>query len=337
MDFHLSKLKPPLPVAVMFAMALVLSAEAQQPGQSIIFASPQTNDASSDTSSLMPQTSEQRDFMDGLQVTKPLQPGPPEQPFPVPQPQSVSPVGQQRMKRLLEDQQNWALVTPEEILGVAKPETDSSGQEKNQTPIERYLDRQNQLRNGGPTNGWSNDAGDSPWNFSRGRQDADSFGPDNNGSGNSLPGWSRFFGGSRPNETSANRSEDSHENLFAAPPQEPTKPDLVQQAAMARFRQLLEPDSASVANESPSPESQFLPVPKKVIDPNITQPAYVPNPVGASFIPLLNGIGRPTGLAPLPGIVTPSPQLVVVPSWVPQPAPWLLQGPQLFVIPQRKF
>ena len=149
---------------------------------------------------------------------------------------------------------------------------------------------------------------------------------------------SRFLAGNQPNKTSANRSEGLDWNLFGAPqPQQPTQPDLVQQAAMARFRQLLESGSASVASVPPSPDGQFFPAPKKIIDPNITQPAYVLNPAGASFMPLINGIGRPTGLTPLPGIVTPSPQLVVVPSWTPQPAPWLLQGPQLFVMPQRKF
>ena len=246
------------------------------------------------------------------------------------------------MGKLLEERKNWALMTPEEIFGVTAtgkllqpPERDAMGREKNQTQLERYLNRENQQRTGS-TNGWRNDKEDLPWNFSRDKDRANPFDSSRHGTEDAAQNLDRFLNGRRNTDISANQNGIVTWDSFNAPPAQQTseKQNLEQMAAMERFRQLLAPSSTPVA---PSPDSRFFPVPKTVVDPNITQPDFVPNPAGASFTPLSSGTGKPAGLAPLPGIVTSTPQPVTVPAWAPQPPPWLLQGPQPFTMPQRKF
>ena len=108
---------------------------------------------------------------------------------------------------------------------------------------------------------------------------------------------------------------------------------------MDRFRQLLNPSPAVDSSSASSPNNPYFPATKTTpdLDPNITQPDYVPNPAGASFTPLTAGIGKPAGLSPLPGNTTSGLTPSVTPGWTPQPPPWLIQGPQPFVMPKRKF
>ena len=339
MAFHLPKPIVPLLVVAMGAMAL--SAAAQPSGQSIIFSSPQNDDAQSATPSLAPQNSQMPVLPGTLQApVSPFDGGAPND-LPVPPPQANF-SEQQRMGKLLEERKNWTLMTPAEIFGVTTqekllqpPERDAMGREKNQTQLERYLDREDRLRTG-PTNRWQNDTADSPWNFSRDKDNANPFDFSRHGADDAAQNLNRFLNGQRNSDASANQNGNVSWDPFNTPAQQPTpeKQNLEQLAAMERFRQLLEPGSAQ---ESPSPDSKFFPVPKTVVDPNITQPDFVPNPAGASFLPLSSGIGKPTGLTPLQGIVNSTAQSAAVPAWAPQPPPWLLQGPQPFAMPQRKF
>jgi hypothetical protein len=327
MAFHLPK--PIVPLLAVAMGAMVLSAAAQPSGQSIIFSSPQNDDAQSATPSLTPQNS-QMPVLPGT-LMAPVSPFDYDAPndLPVPPPPQANSSEQQRMGKLLEERKNWTLMTPAEIFGVTTtekllqpPERDAMGREKNQTQLER----------------WQNDEADSPWNFSRDGDDANPFDFSHHGAGDSARNLDRFLNGQRNNDASANQNGNVSWDSFSTPAQQqtPEKQNLEQLAAMERFRQLLEPSSAT---EAPSPDSKFFPVPKTVLDPNITPPDFVPNPAGASFTPLSSGIGKPTGLTPLQGIVNSTPQSAVVPAWAPQPPPWLLQGPQpfTFTTPQRKF
>jgi hypothetical protein len=250
-----------------------------------------------------------------------------------------------RMKKLLEERKNWTLMTPAEIFGVAPtdellqpPERDATGREKNPTQLERYLDRENRLR-GSLTNSWQNDLDHSPWNFSR---DQDSLNPHDPAGGSltdAAQKLSRILNNLRNEGGAANLNDNNYDwDSFSPPtPPAPAKPDLEQVAAMDRFRQLLDPSPAPAAE--PSPDSTFFSAPKTgpVLDPNITQPDFVPNPAGASFVPLTSGIGKPAGLTPLPDMITPGITPAAVPAWAPRPPPWLIQGPQPYVMPQRKF
>jgi hypothetical protein len=338
MDFHPPNLKRLLLVMAMGAM--VLPADAQQSGQSIIFSSPKTEEAPPATPSLAPDNLQPGILPGTLQAPVMfLNLNPPNDLLPLPAAPGISPQ-QQRMQKLLADRKNWILMTPEEILGgtttekmLQPPERDALGREKNPTQLERYLERESQLRNGA-TNDWQKDRADSSWNFSRDQDNANPLdsGPDSAAAARS---WSQLLN-SQPNRNdSANQNGNIGWDAFSQPlPQAATKPDLEQLAAMERFRQLLNPGPAETSQSSP--DSKFFPTPKPAVDPFLTQPDFVPNPAGASFTPLSSGLTRPTGLTPLPGAVSSFLPAVAAPSWKPQPPPWLLQGPQPFVMPKQK-
>jgi hypothetical protein len=341
MKFHPSKLKllPP----VMAAFALVLSAGAQQGGQPIIFSSPQNPDSSAGTPTLVPQNHDQINLADTLQPSQ-LFLKTPDDALPMPQqPQVFSPAEQQRMEKLLDDRKNWTLLTPEEIYNLTTPEKmlqtpdNPAAAPEDRTSMERFLDRQDQMRMGNTNaDDWRNDNQDSPWNLSHNREANNPLADENNGLENSMQNPDRLQSGVPENNgVSADQNENPALNLLALPqPQQPTAQNAAQLAAMERFRQLLEASSA--ADSAPTPDGKFFPAPKLAPDPNITPTALI-NPAGASFTPLSDDIGRPTGLTPLPGIVTPVSHPAAAPSWAPQPAPWLSQIPEAFTIPQRKF
>lgn len=339
--------------------AMVLPAGAQQSDRSIIFSTPQTDDAQAATPSLSPQNSQLPILPGSLQAPDPAFNFRAPNDFPAAQP--AAPIlHDQRMKKMLEDRKNWTLMTPAEIIGVTPteellqpPERDATGREKKQqTQLERYLERENRPR-GGLTNGWQHGQDNLPWNFSRDRNDLNTFDTRHNSADqdglntfdprrdstiDAAQRLNAYLNGRRVGDGSVNRNDKFFGgDSFNPPPQMTAKPDSEQAAAMDRFRQLLESSPATAAGSSP--DGKFFPTPKAipVSDPYITQPDFVPNPAGTSFTPLMTGFGKPTGLSPLPGIVTPGIAPATVPAWAPQTAPWLSQGPQPFVVPQRKF
>jgi len=347
MVFHLSSLKPSLLAVAMGAM--ILSAGAQSSDRSIIFSTPKTDDAQAATPSLAPQTSQLPVLPDSLQA--------PDQTFqiqapndmPVTPPPVANTAQSQRMEKMLEERNNWALMTPEQILGTTpptdkllpSPDRDVTGRnnnKNNETQLNHYLDGESGLR-GGFTNRWQNYRDDSPWNLSRDRTDLNPLDPGRDGPLDAAQRLNEYLNSRRFGDVTANRNDKNYGwDAFNPPaPQPPDKPDVEQVAAMERFRQLLNPSPAPAAEASP--DSKYFPVPKTtpVVDPFITQPEFVPNPAGASYTPVTSGIGKPTGLTPLPGIVNQGIAPVTAPAWAPQPAPWLIQGPQPFVVPQRKF
>ena len=320
----------------MAAGALVFSAAAQESGQEIIFSAPKADDSQAVTPSLAPQNSGLPTLPGTLLAPVPAFPTrpPPGERRPPP----VNSSEQQRLKQLQEERRNWTLMTPAEIFGVKTtekllqpPERDAFGREKKTTPLERYLDRENQAR-AGLTNGWRSDRANSPWSFSHDDNKAGPPGRRLDGTADPAENLNRFLDSQQNGNGSANPDLNSGGNGFDAFAQKKvTKEKLEQQASMERFRQMLLPSA------EPSPNSRFFPVPKPVVNPNLTQPDYVPNPAGASFRPLVSNIGRPEGLTPLPGVVTPRLQPAVIPSWKPQPPPWLSQSPQPTAFPQQKF
>jgi len=338
MDFHPPKFRALL--LVMAITAMVLSANGQQSGQSIIFSSPQADDAQPAAPSLAPDNSTPATLPGTMPAPMSLfNYNKPNSSLPAPA-VPVDSLQQQRMRKLLEERKNWALMTPEEILGVnttenmlQPPDQDAPGREKNQTQLERYLERESRLRNG-LTNDWQNDRASSPWNFLRERDNANSIDSGRENQATAVGSLNQLLSGQRNQDDSANQNGNPGWDAFSQPlPQPSTKPDPEQVAAMERFRQLLAPSPNPL---EPSPDSKFFPVPRTVTDPFITSPDFVPNPAGASFTPLSSGLARPSGLTPLPGTVSSFSSSVTTPSWKPQPPPWLLQGPQPFVMPQPK-
>ncbi|MEI9864283.1 MAG: hypothetical protein WDN00_06955 [Limisphaerales bacterium] len=335
MDFHL----PKLTVLLFLVTGLtVVSVSAQQ---SIIFSSPQTNIPQPTT----PDNSQPGILPGTLQAPmqffnfNPPRDQPPAMAAPADSPQQL------RMKKLLQERKNWALMTPEEILGTSTmekmthtPELDALGREKNPSQLEKYLERESQLRLGS-TNGLQNDQDASPWNFSRDQKKTSPLDTEREGATLSARNVGKLQA-FKPNKNAfANQKADAGWSALIKPLkqiQNPTKPDLEQLASMERFRQML--DASPAPSAVPSPDSKYFAGPKPVVDPFITQPYFEPNSAGASFIvPIKSGIARPTGLTPLPSVTTAVAPPVTAPVSRIQPPPWLLQGPQPFVMPQRKF
>jgi hypothetical protein len=318
-------------LTALVATAMVLGAGVQA-AESIIFSTSQKSEGSN-TPSLSPRPSGEGAFARQLSAPEPLfQPRLAPQHFPEPHP-SVSFAEQQRLKKILEDRDNWTFLTPQEILGIKSDNSDTTQDDR--TPMERYLERQEQQRTRNVTNSWRGENGEmartrvtSDTNFSSGP--GSRFGT----IGNDL---SRLLNGNSSNKNVPEQAENSTWNLsISSRPLQPSlRPDPAQQTAMNQFRQLLNPSFLSAA-ETKSDRS-FVSAPTAAIDPYIAQPEYVPNPAGASFIPLLNNLGKPTGLNPLPGIVMPNIPSTTAPSWAPQPPPWLSPAAQPFAVPQRKF
>jgi hypothetical protein len=318
MDFYPQKLKRWLPVVALGAMTL--SAVAQDAGQPIVFSAPLTADAPAAPNNAQPG------ILPTMQAPMSVLDFNQHEDF-APLPTTAVSSQQPQMNQLMKDRKNWILMTPEEILGLPeKTGKDALGHEKNQTQLERYLERENQARDG--TIGESKKNHDSIFDLSRDPDKANFLDVRQNSEAAHNNG--------RPLNGQANHDDFvSDWSAFNRPvPQAAAKPDPEQLASMERFRQLLAPSPAPA--DAQTPNNQFFTAPKPVENSLITKPDFVPNPAGASFTPLFSGIGKPVGLTPLPDAVT-SPLLpVAAPAWKPQLAPWLLSGPQPFVTPQQK-
>ena len=264
-----------------------------------------------------------------------------EPPAPLPMPMNSSSV--QEWQRMRDRQENWALMTPEEILGVATPEDilnpsgrgDANGQ--NLSAVERFLARQQASHMAAPTNGTANnnpsafgslwgtpdDSAKDPFEITRtpGAPRADQL-------------FSQLFA---TNHSALPGGSDWVKAFGLPPPPPPPTPD--QLSEMQQFKQWLEPGASSPADsaDKASSGSKFLSVLQPLPGENSKDQTPGFNPVGATFAPLNSGIGRPTGLSPLPPVTGSTNRQSVAPGWTPQPPPWQSSGPQPFAAPQRKF
>jgi len=341
MGFSLAFLKHGLLLAV--ASGVVLSSARAQstllpPGQAILFSSPESATVATNLSSQSPMPADFENAVvapstlnfDRAPAGPPMSLGPP----------VVSSAEESRLQDLLDRRNNWMLLTPAEIYGVTTPEMilgiserDAFGQRIKTTALERYTERQNQTP--APANPYTN--GFTTWNAFGQRPDvADSIngglgGPAGlaNPSLNPSPDKSPF---------AAQNANNNWSKLFGSPAPVPLPgmvPSIAQQTEMERFKQLLMSGSSSEADAAaPSMRGMKIYVPQSPLDSSLGSPAI--SPVGGSFAPLSEGIGRPAGLPKLPGgwnlSLTSAPPAA---AWAPQPPPWLL--PQPFAVPQRKF
>jgi hypothetical protein len=333
------------------ALAAVFSAEAQhsgrRPGQAILFSSPDGDDISSNVPSLTAKPPglldlENTEQPSGLGFGDTSQTGL----LPEPQVPTLSPDQARKMQRQADERKNWALLTPEEIMGLPTPEKilaipahDAYGRPKNETVVAQYYERQEQSRP--RTNDYNYDGRKDSmarWGLSDSQElrmnpniwSSTSINPENPALMNSsLNGTSDTRAGSA---TAPNSGWLKSFNLPAPPP----GPTPEEKTAMEQFQQLLQPHSLpGGTTKNPGLGSPlFSPA---SIAPAPGQP--VSTPVGASYTPLGSGIATPTGANPLPGLFGPTNAAapLFTPAWKPQTPPWMSDAPQPGVVPQRKF
>jgi hypothetical protein len=345
MYFHPVNLRQ-LPLLVGAALALVFSASAQQGGEPIIFSSPDGGNVSSNLTRLskpedLPETTSFAPSGFGPELPSGEAP-----PLAIPSAVSIS-EGQQ-LQNLLNPKKDWTLMTPGEIMGVAStekilqvPERDAMGLRKNSSALESFLGRQSESQSGA-TNGFSQDNPASSWHFPSNpdfQSGADTTNPVSGTLGNMPQTLSQLFNNNpqRGDNFSSPNADASSGKLFDGSSPLPAS-DSAQPTEMDRLQKLLG-ESPAVQSQTPaasfSSGGNFISMPSSA---NYSFGQPVANPVGASYTPLTSGIGTPTGLTPLPTVTGPSSlQPAIAPAWMPQAPPWMSQGPQPFVIPQRKF
>ncbi len=327
-----------LPIALALSVAMAVHAQGPAPQeQRITYSSPDNDEISSNVPSLAPAASPLTGASDSVRAPF-LGVGPPQgEAIPGPQPMP-SPEQAVQMQEQLDKEKNWALLTPEEILGVPTaekllglPETNAVGQlENGSESLEvRYLERERQ-RDNAMTN--SGIAGLSQWNLPTGAT---------NGAmaaavaiGESGPGLQGLFFTS----ISANPGENQDQNaggtgLFGlgSPPVATTGPSAEQIAEDEAFQKLIMPNQPA---PSATPQDDTGSSPISTPDTLLADPQA--NPIGASFAPLSGNIAAPAGTSPMPTLI-PLSIAPIAPEWKPQLPPWLEPTPQPGETPQRRF
>jgi len=351
MNFRPVAFRMPLLAGALAAVFLSAAAQngASPSSKAIIFSAPAGENAASNAPSLSPRLSDRPDFANELRApVSVFDAQGPTPPLPAPsRAPMLSSAEAQRLQKMLDERENWALMTPEEILGVSAPanslrtaEQEAANNQKKLTLLERFLERQQQPQ-AAVTNRYLNDNSSTGWDF-LGNQGRLTNGSPFNPVG--LPTapqiLDRFFNDTPANNRSPGQNENGRAGWFRSlglPPQPPS-PTPEQLAERERFRQLLDPGLSSDTSAKSSPNGKFFSSLQLLPDATADQ-APTRSPVGASFAPLSSGIGRPTGLPPLPGITSSTnwQSFAAPPAWAPQLPPWLLSTPQPFTMPQRKF
>jgi hypothetical protein len=242
---------------------------------------------------------------------------------------------------------NWALMTPEQIMGVQTPEQifglPDKNDDKNLSPEERFLQRRENSKLTAATNSlgsagslWRDDSnpfnrrdnGSSPFLQPEQRTDSDS--PD------SARNFSKFFNAPQSSPFDKNQNMNFRATgAFASPTTRSSKANLDQIAEMERFNALL--------GENPRPDTS-----PSSFDKNLATKVSSSAPSSLDFDMFghrlansANELGQPKSLTPLPelsGSYTPPPATKKA-WWQPKPAPWLSSQQNDFSTapPLRKF
>ena len=261
--------------------------------------------------------------------------------LPMPAP-SYQPAWNQSDNEAADKRKNWALLTPDQILGVKTPEEvlgtkDQDGRKKLSLE-EQFLLRQREVRgaltNGRPSalswrddanpflNGDRNNRSQNQWPSYDSRRD-DTVRSDSIKSLKSLAGDMKPSGFQMPDEP---QQDSLWISGFARPAQPQATPE--QTAALERFRALMTPTPAS---DKVNPSATYF-KPVKAADANFEQPSPNMNPAGHTYNAVENDILQPQRLTPLPGVTGPATKKDEDkrPSWQAQPPPWMQSGPQAY-------
>ncbi len=252
---------------------------------------------------------------------------------------ALPPVFSPDVDRVLQERKSWALMTPEEIMGVATPEkilgiTKSGDSSINSLSPENHF-LQDQTTSSFATNSMASEGSATHWSWSKDT--------DNASTGDALR-ESAFVNFNRPwtpSTTPANNPFSSFNSGFGAGQRmsedDSEKSKLTQQADLERFRQMLNTGSTMNQPANTTPGYKFIY--SSTPEPDAFEKAQLGNnPSGSSLSTVEDDIMKPTGIAPLPGLATEAPKKTeVTPAWAPKPPPWLSsQQPNPFVLAKPK-
>lgn len=325
--------------------ALVLSGLSAWAQQTIQFSKPADTDPAGKANDLTPVSS-RHNSVDAFNAPTPLFGGRgPTASFdilPGSQRPMMSPADAAQRQKAMDDQKNWTLMTPEQILGIPTPEKVLGIADPNEdpklSPSERFLQRNqrqsaisvsNAMRRAEAPFWHADAASDSPFRSA----DAKNGYPgalENSVSGGAARNLNALSGSRPGGLADANQRAGS---AWASPfdsPEELPKPTPAQLEGLSRFRAIME---GPAPDKMPQTAGYNLPV--APVDPNMqVMPSF--NPAGRSFTGLGHDIGKPTGLTPLAGVTGPLAQPKKAAPVVQSP-PWMQTSLQSGMLPQRQF
>jgi hypothetical protein len=327
--------------ATVTGWALLLPAQVvAQQEQSILFSAPDSSDANTNVPSLTPRPPVLSDIAGAVRA-------PIFDVSPAPNPNMpsltiISPRGVAQMEQQLDEKENWALMTPEEILGVPTAEkilglsdNNADGLSDRQSAAERFMQRQQDMS----TNGMVNF---SQWDLPSGESNsADVFGSANP-EANSF--FSQLMGNPAPAQ-SPNRETGNWSFNFGSPAPTVPAPTPEQIAESEAFQKMIAPHSTPQLSSTWANENLFNSLPSSGLHPAaIPQPLQdtlllrpQANPMGESYIPLNGGVHSPDSVKPLPSLIPERLTTPSAPEWKPQLPPWMNPVPQPGEIPPRQF
>jgi hypothetical protein len=316
-----------LPIAVATGMALIVPAQVVgQQEQPILFSSPDSDDIGTNMPSLTPRPPTMPEAAQAFQASSfdfnPASDAPTELAMP------LSPEEVAQMQKQLDEKENWALLTPQELLGVPTPQKIMGLPEnENESVTERYLERQE-------TPVTNEAAGLSQWDVSADESNSAAATVAVFGSAN--PAASSFFsqmmGNSAPGQ---GQNTGNWSFSFGSGPAAPSQPTPEQVAEAEAFQKMITFHSSASLPSPTEPlfnanpfDTQSKPVllAAQPVQDTLTPPPQF-NPLGASFTPLNKGVHMPVGVKPLPGLI-PQNLTPIAPEWKPQLPPWMSPVPE---------
>jgi len=247
-----------------------------------------------------------------------------------------------KWKQFLDGKKNWALMTPEKIMGVQTPEEILGiGKSKEQAELsaeDRYLLRQSGLASHSATNGAAGFSSLKQPDFAAGifgrREDQPDSSKNDGLETRNVNQALRMTAKSSPFAVEQNGGYVGG-NPFGLPAPS-AKASTEQLASMERFRAMLD-DSAPV--EKPAVATVFSPpttTPRSVFGLGagnanpLLQSASLENPAGHSYQPLTRELVKPVGIAPLSGISRPVVSPATKSATAPKLPPWMTDPTQPF-------
>jgi hypothetical protein len=275
----------------------------------------------------------------------------------------------QQLQKILDEKANWALMTPDEILGLATPKSIIEGADsgagangQNLTVMERYLARQQAVRLAAYSNAMASDSVARRWRPSTTNDSGATPTDVNLQEAESIA--ARFSEGLVASNRFGMRPEAMAIGLAGFLPDQ-TLLDKPNQAGWARNGQMTTPpppsrskgqnndfrssltmegaqhvgaDPLSDTPASTPPDMEMYSVLRPPPSEKPIGQALLLSPAASPFAPLDSGIGQPVGLTPLPTITGNTNRAAAAqPAWTPQPPPWLSPLPAPGMVPQRRF